>query len=248
MQYHTSFVLQSIGSFLGTGIEFLGLWALFDRFGNLKGWELPEVALFYGIVNVAFSVSEAFTRGFDVFAGFVKSGDFDRILLRPRSTILQLAGHEVTLKRIGRFTQGAVILVWALVSLEIPITAHKILLIFISISGGTFLFSGLLIFQAGLCFWTTESLEIVNTVTYGGAETMQYPLSIYRRFFRRFFIFIVPLGCVCYFPVVSILGKIDPLGAPPITGWLSPLAGFAFFFLAIGFWRIAMRRYSSTGS
>ena len=32
----------------------------------------------------------------------VKSGDFDRLLLRPRSAALQLAGQELTLRRVGR--------------------------------------------------------------------------------------------------------------------------------------------------
>ena len=31
MQYRASFVMQSVGHFLITGIEFLGIWALFDR-------------------------------------------------------------------------------------------------------------------------------------------------------------------------------------------------------------------------
>jgi ABC-2 type transport system permease protein len=65
---------------------------LFDRFGSLVEWELGEVAFMYGIVNIAFAISDAATRGFDVFGTMVKSGDFDRLLVRPRSTVLQLAG------------------------------------------------------------------------------------------------------------------------------------------------------------
>ena len=45
----------------------------------------------------------------------------------------------------------------------------------------------------------------------------QYPLSIYQRYFRRFFTFVVPLGCVAYFPVVALMGAADPLGS---TRWL----------------------------
>ena len=38
-----------------------------------------------------------------------------------------------------------------------------------------------------MCFWTTESLELMNILTYGGVETASYPLPIYHRVFRRFF-------------------------------------------------------------
>ena len=55
---------------LVTGIEFLGLWALFDRFGSLRGWTLPEAAMFYGLINIVFSLSDAIGRGFDLFGGW----------------------------------------------------------------------------------------------------------------------------------------------------------------------------------
>jgi hypothetical protein len=35
----------------------------------------------------------------------------------------------------------------------------------------------------------------------------QYPLEIYRPWFRRFFIFVIPLGCINYLPGVAILGR-----------------------------------------
>jgi len=54
---------------------------------------LPEVAVLYGMVTTGFALAEAFGRGFDVFASYVKSGDFDRFLLRPRRIALQVGGQ-----------------------------------------------------------------------------------------------------------------------------------------------------------
>jgi len=98
--------MMSVGNLAITAIEFLGIWALFSRFGSLGEWTLPEVALFYGMVHMAFAISEAAARGFDILHRQVRSGDFDRILLRPRSTVLQVMGLEFQLLRVGRFTQG----------------------------------------------------------------------------------------------------------------------------------------------
>ncbi len=106
MQYRASFVMLSAGHFFVTGIEFLGIWAMFDRFGSLRGWSLAEVAMFYGMINVAFACADGFARGFDIFPQMVKSGDFDRLLLRPRSTALQVAAQELQLMRVGRLMQG----------------------------------------------------------------------------------------------------------------------------------------------
>src|SRR5215831_13046219 len=94
-QYPASAIMLTIGQFIGNGIEILGVWALFDRFGNVHGWAFGEIAVFYGLVHMMFAVADLICRGFDVLGTeFVRTGDFDRVLLRPRSATLQLMAHE----------------------------------------------------------------------------------------------------------------------------------------------------------
>lgn len=248
MQYRVSFLLASFGQFLATGIEFLGVWALFDRFGAIRGWSLAEVALFYGIANVAFAFADAFSTGFDQLGDFIRRGEFDRVLLRPRSAVLQLAGHELALRRVGRLAQGLVVFGWALSQLDVTWSALDVLVLFGAVLGGICLFLGLFVVQGTLTFWTVESLEIVNTVTYGGVTTAQYPLAIYAAWFRRFFTFVVPLACIAYFPVVATLERVDPLGTPLWFQRVAPLLGVAFFGLTLRIFGFGVRHYTSTGS
>ena len=248
MQYRGSFVMMSIGHMVTISFEFLGIWVLFHRFGNLEGWSLAEVALCYGIVNSAFSLCDATTRGFDMFGQMVKSGDFDRLLLRPRSTALQLAGQELTLRRIGRLAPGLAVLVWSSNALDIVWSPEKIVLVVAAVVGGACLFSGILVLQATLAFWTTETLEIVNTITYGGVETAQFPLSIYRPWFRRFFTFVVPLATFSYFPAVAILDRGAGSGVPAVLQWCGPAAGLLFLACSLQVWKLGVRHYTSTGS
>jgi len=249
LQYRASFLMQTFGHLILTATEIVGIWALFARFGGLRGWTLPQVAMFYGVVQITWSIADAMARGFDVFGGTIKRGDFDRILLRPRSTVLQLAGQELTLRRAGRFLQGLVVLLWAIHVLPIDWSVAKALLLLASIGCGACLFFGLVVLQATMCFWTTESLEIMNALTYGGVETAQYPLSVYKSWFRLFFIFIVPLACVTYFPILAILGKGDrDLGSPLWFQWTSPLAGVIFLVISLRLWQFGVRHYASTGS
>lgn len=248
MQYRMSFILMSTANFFSSFAEFLGMSVLFGRFGALNGWTLPEVAIFYGIVHTAFALAEAGARGFDVFHRQVITGDFDRLLLRPRSTVLQVIGQEFQVMRIGRFAQGLVVLIWAVIKLQVDWSFVKVSLLVASIIGGAGLFSGLFVLQATLSFWSVQSLEIVNTVTYGGVETSQVPLSIYGKWFRRFFIFIVPLGCINYFPLIRILERNDVLKSPLWVQYGSPLAGLIFFILSLQIWQVGVRHYRSTGS
>lgn len=243
-QYRASFFMQVFGNLLVTAGEIMGVWILFYHFGNLKGWQLPEIGMLYGIIHLSFALAEAVGKGFDKFHLLVKSGDFDRILLRPRGTTLQIAAQEFQLMRIGRFTQGLLVLIWASWSLNVDWTVVKGGLLLFAIIGGFCLFFGLLILQATMCFWTIESLEIMNILTYGGTEAAQFPMSIYNKWFFKFFTFFVPLACVNYFPVLAITEK----GIIPWYTWVSPFMGFLFLAICFIAWNFGVRHYCSTGN
>ncbi|MFN3573743.1 MAG: ABC transporter permease [Phenylobacterium sp.] len=249
LQYPGSAIMLGIGAFVTTIVDMLAAWALFDRFGQVQGWRLGDIAVFYGVVSTSFAITDFVTRGFDVFGTeFVKTGAFDRILLRPRSPALQLVGYEFRISRFGRLAQALLVLFVGAAVIGVQWTPEKALLLAWTITGGVALFSGLLILQASFAFWTTESLEVFNVLTYGGIQAAQFPLSLYAAWFRNFLIFVVPLGCVAYYPVLAILDQPDPLGAP---GWwlpAAPAAGFAFLGLSFLAWRAGIRRYTSTGS
>ena len=249
MQYRGTFIVMSLGQLVSHSLEAFGIWALFDRFGSLTQWTLPQVALLYGSVSIAFAFTDALARGFDLFGDrFVKTGNLDRLLLRPRPLLVLVAGEEFTLFRVGRLLQGLVVLGWALWMLDLDWSVFRALLLMLSLAGTFLFFYGLIILQATLAFWTTDTLHIFNILTYGGVETAQYPLAIYARAFQRFFTFVVPLGCVTYFPLVGVMGVTDPLGSGPWTQLAAPFAGVAFFGLSLVAWRAGVRRYASTGS
>jgi ABC-2 type transport system permease protein len=247
MQYRASFLFSALGQFLATGIEIVGIWALFERFGSLTQWTLPQVAMFYGVVHCSFAIADALSSGFDQFSIHLRTGDFDRLLLRPRGTVLQLMGQELALRRIGRLLQGVMVLGWAIWALDIQWGWLQVGLLAFTIFGGACLFLGLLVLQATIAFWTIETLELMNTMTYGGVETAQYPMAIYQPALRRFFTFVVPLACVTYFPVVALLGTEEPLGTSRAFQYAAPLAGWLFLWGALQAWKYGVRHYTSTG-
>jgi len=248
MQYRVSFVIRTLAHFVICGIEFLGLAVLFQRFGQIDGWSLAEVGLFYGMISMAFAIAEAVARGFDIMGRLIRSGDFDRLLLRPRGTAFQVLAQELQLLRVGRFAQALLVLLWSVQALGLAWTSSRIALLLLAIVGGACLFSGLFVLQGTLCFWTIESLEIVNCATYGGVGAGQFPLTIYRPWFRHIFTFLIPVATINYFPAHAILGRVDSLGSTLLVQWLSPFAGFVFLMASLRVWRIGVRRYTSTGN
>ena len=247
--YTGMLTMMSFGQFFATVIEFFGIWALFKRFDHIAGWRLGEVALFYGLVSVIFAISDTVTRGFDVFGSvFVRTGAFDRLLLRPRSLTLQLLGYEFRLTRVGRLAQGIGVFAYGAAATHFAFTPAALAILAFAVAGGVAMFAGLFVMQATLAFWTVESLEAVNIFTYGGEAAGEYPMSVYAPWFRNFLTFVVPVGCVTYLPMLAAMGRADPLGAP---GWvlpLAPAAGFVFLGVALFIWRFGVRHYTSTGS
>ena len=248
LQYPGAFALQITGTLTITTVEFVGVWALLHRFGNVRGWELPEVAILYGLVMIGFSTAEIVGRGFDLFSHQVRRGEFDRLLLRPRPTVLQVAGAEFAFARLGRWLQAAVILVWGLAAAGIPWSPLRVLLLAETLAGVTVLFLGVFVATAAITFWTVQSLELFAIVTNGAVDAGSYPVTVYRRFLRRFVLFIVPVGTVTYFPVAALLGRPDPLGTPLWFGWAAPAAAPLFLAAALLLWRLGVRHYNSTGS
>jgi ABC-2 type transport system permease protein len=176
----------------------------------------------------------------------VKTGNFDRLLLRPRSTALQITGLEFALSSLGRVLQAVVALGVALWLLRPDWGIGAGLLLLWSVAGGASLFFALKTFEGTLSFWTTEGLEVANTLTYGGEAAAQFPLDIYTDWFRRFLTYFVPIGLSLYLPVALVLGY--DTGVPPVLAALAPSSGLIILLLALRVWRFGEAHYTSTGS
>jgi ABC-2 type transport system permease protein len=101
---------------------------------------------------------------------------------------------------------------------------------------------------ATIQFWTVESSEAMNVLTYGGAYLMSYPMNIYPEWLRVFFTFLVPAALMNYYPALYLLEKPDPFGLPRDIAFLSPMAGVLMFLVATLFWRVGLKQYQSTGT
>ncbi|WHY86635.1 ABC-2 family transporter protein [Neobacillus novalis] len=245
MQYRTSFWLLSIGQFFIPFSIFAGLYFLFERFGQIKGWQFFEVALCFAIIHMAFSLSECFARGFDMFSGLVVKGEFDRFLVRPRSTFVQVLGSKFEFTRVGRLLQSLIVLVWALSNLSIEWSAIKAITLVLMIVSGVFIFTGIYMLAAAMCFWTVQGLEVASIFTDGGREMAQYPLNIYQKWVARFFTYVIPFGTVNYLPLQYILGKAN---GNELIHMLTPVLGSLFIFPCFLVWQFGVRHYRSTGS
>ena len=249
MQYRTSFWLELIGFALVTGLEFVALAILVERFGAIGGWTVPEVALLYGLSSLAFSMAEMVGRGFDSpFERMIQQGAFDGVLARPLGAFFQILTSEFQLRRLGRSLQALVVLAYALPRLPIAWTPDRLLLVPLTIASGMGIYLALIVIGATITFWTIRTPEVINVFTFGGVQMTQYPLSIYQEWLRAVFLFLIPVGFANYPAALYLLGRDDPGGLPLWSAWLAPLAAALFLGTALRFWAFGVSKYTSTGS
>ena len=194
MQYKTSFFLTALGQFLTSFTAFLSVYFLFDRFHQVEGFAFEEVLLCFSVVLFAFSLAECFARGFDTFPSMIGNGEFDRILVRPRSLVFQVLASKMEFSRFGRLLQAVLMLAFALPRCDVEWTAARIGVLLLMVVCGMALFAGLFVVYASLSFFTLEGLEFMNIFTDGAREFGQYPFSIYG---KRVLGFLPP---VCFRP------------------------------------------------
>lgn len=250
MQYRVPFFMDMITTFLATATDFIAIALFFLRFKDIGGWRMPEVALLYGLVSTSFAVVDMFGKGFEEFADLVRMGRFDALLIRPRSAILQVLGSELQTRVIGRFVQSIGVLVAACVLLDARSqwSWFDWCFLVLTIFGGALFFAGVVLLSATSCFWTVESVEAANIFTYGSVETGSFPMHIYPAALRRFYMYVVPLAFVCYYPALYLLRKPDPLGLSPYVQFLALPICAAVLWVGLAAWRVGVRHYVSTGS
>lgn len=234
---------MTIGQFLVTFTTFIGINFLFQKFYDIEGFTYYQVLLCYSLILTSFSITEVFTKGFNNFSYKIKTGQFDRILLRPQNSVFQIFCNEVELSKIGQLLQGIYILIVSLINNKIIWNAYKILTLLFMIIGGIILFLSIFIFQAALCFFTIENFEFMNILTNGAKEYCKYPLVIYGKISLKFCTFIIPYALIQYYPLLYILGEKNE-----IHYVILPLMPIIFLLITVLFWNVGVKNYKSTGS
>ena len=188
-------------------------------------------------------MAEVFARGFDIFPRLLGNGVFDRALVRPRGIIFQVLASHIEFLRLGIFIQAMGVLCYAIPNSGVVWTWDKVLTLFLMVSCGAAVFFGFYIVYASFAFFTTEGLEFMNILTYGGREFGRYPFAIYGNGILKFLTYVIPLALFQYYPLMYLLDRTQSA-----FYMFMPLCGLLFILPSCAFFRIGLWRYKSTGS
>lgn len=248
LQFRASLAIETVGAFAITFADFVEVLVIFAHLPRLGTWSVEEVAFLYGSAGVGFALCDIVIGHIEKLGELVRTGRFDTILLRPAGTLVQIAGSEFALRRVGKIVQASLVLAFAMTRVDVQWTPTRLAMLVAMVVSAAAIFVAVFVATAALQFWLIGASEVGNAVTYGGSYLTSWPLPIFGPWLRRLFAYVVPLAFCAYLPSLAVLDRPDELGLPHWMRYASPLVAFVALGASYVWWRFGVRHYRSTGS
>lgn len=244
MEYRGDFVVSSLTSFAATIFGLCFVFVLFNQARSLAGWTRPEEIFLYGFSLLPAGIFNIVSLNmYDFGNNYIIEGKFDRVMLRPISTLFQVLFEQFRLESIQEIATGVFCIVWASRQLHVHWTAGRLLLLIYWGSCAGVIYISVFLLLTTISFWFEDRVgvhpPVWNMINFG-----RYPLTIYSSAVQFFLCWIIPFGLASFYPSVRLLGHSTTPEYLPFV----PLVALGFLALAIFTWNLGTRHYSSTGS
>ena len=248
LQFRTSLIMETVSAFAIAFSDFIEILVIFGHLPSLGTWSVAEVGFLYGAAGIGFALCDWVIGSIERIGEMVRSGRFDTIMLRPAGTLVQIAGADLALRRLGKLAQALIVFVVASNRLHIAWDLRRVGLVFMMVISAALIYISVFLVTAAVQFWIIGGSELGNALTYGGGYFTSYPLPIFGIWLRRLLAYVIPLAFCAYLPALAVLDKPDELGLPTWLQYASPAVAAVAFAVGYCTWRFGVRHYRSTGS
>jgi ABC-2 type transport system permease protein len=244
VSYRGDFFISLATSFAATVFALSFVVVLFKKVPQLGGWRFEEVLFLYGFSLIPYGIFNIISLNLYEFGStYIIEGKFDRVLLRPISSLFQVLFETFRIESLQEVATGIFCMWWATHHLGLAWTPAKVaMLFFFGVCAGIIYISVFLILST-VSFWFEDRIgvhpPVWNVMAFG-----RYPLSIYSGVVQFFLCWIIPFGLASFYPSVRMLGRTV---APQYLS-LVPVVAVVFLTIAISLWNFGTRHYSSTGT
>ena len=244
LEYRADFFSAVLASFLGTAASFGFLLIVFSRGVSVRGWNFEEMVFLYRFSLIPFGIFNVFSWNLWQFADrYLIEGRFDRVLLRPVSSIFQVLFESFRLESIESIVTGIVAVLWASRRLGLSLTfGNALLFTFWAISGGV-IYVAIFLALTATSFWIEDRIGISPPV-FNLMQFGRYPLTIYDAWVRLALSFVIPFAFASFYPTARFLRR--PEFLPEF--WAVPFVAAISMSIALALWKSGVARYHSTGS
>lgn len=243
LAYEADFVVLMFSAILLQLAGFIFIWTIFQRIPDVNGWTFWQVVTMYALIFITEGVGSLFFEGTWWLGYLVWSGDFDQLLVRPASPIVQVIAGKVGFNGLGNIVTGSILMGIAIANVPVEWTPGRILMLFILVVSASAIRVALNLATAATGFWFRNPWSMVPMFVHQLGELAKYPITIYSLAVQALIVVAVPFAFVSFFPTAYIF----EVEAFSLAGLLTPLVALYCVVMAVVVFRVGLRRYESSG-
>ena len=211
---------------------------------SLDTWSRGEVLFIYGYAGFATAIFSILAPNLYQFGDrYIIQGQFDRVLLRPLSTLQQVLTETFNLDALGNLAVGLTTLLIAKSQLGITFSFFDYLWLFFSGVCGAVILLSVFVTLASLSFHFEDRLGIAppfhNLIAFG-----RYPVTIFNKGIQFVLSWVIPFSFIAFYPATYFFTD-KGIGRMFL---FTPVVAIVCATLALWFWKVGTRAYSSTGN
>lgn len=243
LTFRINLVFDIVLSIIGLLASLATVFIVYARTDSLAGWTEAETYVLIGTFQLLSSLKNAFIDpNLSWFPeNGIRKGKLDTFLLQPAPTLYLASLARSSPLALIQFVLGLGVTALGLSNYGQPPAPTAILAWIVTLAAALAVTWAMGVLLACLAFWAPR-LQL--DVFYGSAwELARYPTDIYRRPLRLVLTYLFPLTLIATIPTTTLLN------GPRLLVLAPSIVGVAIAcLLAIGCWRLGLRRYTGATS
>ncbi|MHC5068387.1 MAG: ABC transporter permease [Planctomycetota bacterium] len=248
LAYRGDLVIQSLDELLRGALAFLMVKVYMSRTTALHGWSEAEILFILGFSLVPLALFHCFCGNLYQLAGrYLIQGQFDRILLRPYPSFLQVCFDRIAIEDLSGAVLGVGLMIMSAQdgALDHFGLGDLALLLFMLLCAFTIVVAVFMSFAA-TSFWFDDRVGMMPPV-YNLMEFGRWPTGIYHEALRILITAAIPFAFCGFYPA-SLFLRDSPERATFAYAVATPAVAIIAITLACTLWRCGIRRYGSVGN
>lgn len=248
-QYKLDSVISTFAVFFREAAGIIAMYLALLKFDTINNWNIDELIFLFSLIFITYGIFIVFFMALRDFSDWIKHGDFDRVMLRPRGLLTQLVlcGAD-WIAALGHGTLGILLFVFSANKVGIQWSLGMAVYYIVIVISGVLIQGAIFLIFSAISIYVVETGSLKEIFYWNMRKFTIYPLSIYNKFIQSILIFVVPFAFVNYFPTQFFLRKADMAAYPQWFMYLSPIVGIGLYIIAYAFWKFSLRYYKSTGN
>lgn len=245
MSFKANFLLWMVVEVLWFAGQILFFSIIFGQVNEIGDWTKWEVVLLIGTHQIVAQLFQAFFFvNVSNIPELVRTGKLDSLLVLPLDSQFAVSTKQFGLDSIINALVGAAVVIFSLVRLNVMPGPLAIALYLVALVFGIAIHYSIMLTLAAISFWIVRAQGLVYGY-FNFLNIARYPDVIFPRVFRLIFGWVVPVIIVANIPARLL---IKSLGQPAWLMFHLVVAGSIAVLISRGFWRWALRHYSSASS